>query len=188
MESINSTYNSTWITNESTTMDYYFYSYDCDVSCVWCGSCEPCIEKGCTWNHEVVSCDKYGRSGQSNKCTYTNPVLIFIIIVASLFGLIVLICIIYYVQICKSNEKHKNNGFNKTDVEMEGYQGNTETIEMNGEQQISNEPIKQVVYVPESHGNPTQIQAMVQHGSQINANEPNSIPFDDVPPPAYSNN
>eukprot|EP00490_Sorites_sp_Unknown_P015906 CAMPEP_0114681688 /NCGR_PEP_ID=MMETSP0191-20121206/55678_1 /TAXON_ID=126664 /ORGANISM="Sorites sp." /LENGTH=59 /DNA_ID=CAMNT_0001960321 /DNA_START=416 /DNA_END=595 /DNA_ORIENTATION=- len=59
---------------------------------------------------------------------------------------------------------------------------------MNGEQQISNEPIKQVVYVPESHGNPTQIQAMVQHGSQINANEPNSIPFDDVPPPAYSNN
>ena len=47
---------------------------------------------------------------------------------------------------------------------MEGYQGNTETMEMNGEQQISNESIKQVVYVPESHGNPTQIQAMVQQG------------------------
>ena len=64
----------------------------------------------------------------------------------------------------------------KPDVEVEGYQGNTETIQMNGEQEISNESIKQVVYVPKSHGNPTKIQAMVQQGSQINSNEPNDVP------------
>ena len=79
-------------------------------------------------------------------------------------------------------EKHK------PDVEMEGYQGNTETIEMNGEQQISNEPIKQVVYVPESHGNPTGIQAMVQQRSQINSNVLNDKPSDNAAPPAYTQN
>ena len=104
----NSTYNSTWITNESTTMEYY-NEYDCDVHCNWCGGCESCIEKGCNWNHDSISC-RPGQSNGSNKCTVTNPFTIGIIIVASLCGLILFVLIIYYARNSKSNEKHKKNG------------------------------------------------------------------------------
>ena len=76
---------------------------------------------------------------------------------------------------------------------MEGYQGSTDkmvTSGKNGEQDTSNEAMKQVVYVPESHGNPTQMQAMIQQGnpSPINSNKPSDIPSDNAPPAAYTNN
>ena len=106
----NSTINSTWITNESTTMEYYYYSYDCNVAtCQWCGSCESCIEKGCNWNQQFRSCynDGSGEQWKTSDCSVFNTVQIVIIVAGCILGLVTCVVVIMY---CKEKKTQRNNG------------------------------------------------------------------------------
>ena len=111
----NSTYNSsnsTWITDQSTTDWYYYYSdYDriCDNGrCEFCGPCKKCISKGCGYNRKYGYCDDYGAGGQwtTSNCTRFSDMEYVLIIVGSLIGLVICICLIVY---CKIKPKKQQN-------------------------------------------------------------------------------
>ena len=110
------------------------------------GSCDSCVEQGCDWNDWSCTGSVGGPEG-SGICTNAKVTMEAAIIVCSILALFAMICMIRY---CRSNGNLQNMG--NANLSVPRHQAKSDKIVTDVEQQISMEPMKQVVYVAQPHG------------------------------------
>mmetsp|Transcript_86252 Transcript_86252/g.105841 ORF Transcript_86252/g.105841 Transcript_86252/m.105841 type:complete len:162 (-) Transcript_86252:26-511(-) len=146
-------------------------------SCRAYGSCDACVEQGCDWNDWSCTGSVGGPEG-SGICTNARVTKEAAIIVCSILGVFAMICIIRY---CGSNGNLKNMG--NVNLSVPKHQAKSDKIVTDVEQQISMQPIKQVVYVVQQPMQGTGQQMVYQgYPSEMEFNIRN-----DVPSHTYSN-